>query len=131
MSVNIQGYPTQDSMFGKMRDSLYLLSLLNQYTFDAKTEEDVRILRIALFSDVASPNQDESLSTMRFELAKVLCDTTQRGVVVALISSFWFLFGVGITIEAGTINHEYPVTAFFYVYHPHSIYGPGKKPRCP
>lgn len=101
MSVNFQDYPGQDSRFGKMRDSLYLLSLFNQYTFDVKTEEDMRILRIALFSDVRPPNQDKSLANMRYELSKVLRDTRQRGVVTALISSLWSLFGVGITIEAG------------------------------
>lgn len=101
MSVKYQDYPAHDSKFGKLRDSLYLLSLLNQYNFDGKTEEEMRILRIALFSDVPSPSQDKSLADMRFELAQVLRDTRSRGVVTALISSFWFLFGVGITIEAG------------------------------
>ena len=60
-----------------MRDSLHLLSLLNQYTFDGKTEEDMRILRIAFFSDVPSPHHDKSLAIMRFELAKVSRDTRQ------------------------------------------------------
>lgn len=106
MSVNFQGYPAQDTKFGKLRDSLYLLSLLNQYTFAGKTDEDTRILRIALFSDVSSSNQDKGLATMRSEPAKVLRDTRQRGVVAALISSFWFFFGVGITIEAGKMNFE-------------------------
>lgn len=101
MSVNFRDYPSEDSKFGKLRDSMYLLSLLNQYNFEGKTEEDMRILRISLFSNAPSPNEDKSLADMRFELAKVLRDTRSRGVVTALISSFWFLFGVGITIEAG------------------------------
>jgi hypothetical protein len=105
MAVGIDDYPEQESLFGKLRDSLYLLSLLNQCTFDAKSEDDLRILRIALFSNVPSPNQNKSLATMRSELAKVLRDTRQRGVVAALISSFWFLFGVGVTIGAGKIKN--------------------------
>lgn len=130
MSVKFQDYPGQDSRFGKMRDSLYLLSLLNQYTFDGKTEEDMRILRIALFSDVPPPNQDKSLANMRFELAKVLRDTRQRGVVTALISSLWFLFGVGITIEAGKVHPEWVITALHtYAYYSDSLHGPGKEPR--
>ena len=105
MSFGYDEYPEQASEFGRLRDSMYLLSLLNQYRSEDIGHEDRRLLRIALFSDVASPDNGQDLSTMRAATASVIRDSRSRGVVPALISSFWFLFGVAITIQAGTIIH--------------------------
>lgn len=54
-------------------------------SFDGKTKEDLRILRIAKFSIVIFSNQGKGLASMRYGLANVLRDTGQTGVVAALL----------------------------------------------
>ena len=104
MSVAYDDFPEKDSRFGKFRDSIYLLSLLNQYQFEEVDDQDRRLLRVALFSDVPAPNSGKSLCEMRTSLAQTSRSSRRRGVVMSLISSFWFLFSVGTTIEAGKVH---------------------------
>ncbi|KAF8251727.1 hypothetical protein K440DRAFT_652913 [Wilcoxina mikolae CBS 423.85] len=85
-----------DSVFAQIRDSFYLLSVLNQYTFqgDRESEQDLeRLLRFALF--------DPSPKTvgLRQRLATSLRRQRRRGVVQVMITLFWFVVALIISIH--------------------------------
>lgn len=81
-----------------IRDSLYILSVMNQYTFKRGIDvaEAAKLLRIALFADTID-NVD--LSLRRRELAKALREGRKRGIVPVFITLMWFIFALAISIQ--------------------------------
>lgn len=105
MSVPYNETPDVDSEFASMRDSFYILMNLNQYKMKpviSMTREAEGLLRIALFSTSLQPiSRKKSLSQMRYRLAQELRSNRRRGVVPIFISTLWFVFALGISVEAG------------------------------
>jgi hypothetical protein len=97
--------PDEDSDFSMMRDSFYILMNTNQYKMKwpiCMTKEAEGILRILLFSkDLRLVGSKKSLSEKRRRLAKELRSNRRRGVVPVFISTLWFMFSLGISIQAG------------------------------
>jgi hypothetical protein len=104
MATRYREYPSKDSDFSGIRDSFYILSVMNQYTINPKMRKAAKaaekLLRIALF--------DESLKVDGLELVKLrehtassLRKSRKRGVVAVFISMGWFLFSLAISIQAG------------------------------
>jgi hypothetical protein len=108
MSVPYDEMPTAGSEFASMRDSFYILMNLNQYKMKpviSMTREAEGLLRIALFSEeLKLIGRRKTLSQIRDRLAQDLRSNRQRGVVPIFISTLWFLFALGISIEAGTCD---------------------------
>lgn len=87
MAVKYDETPDRKSDFGSMRDSMYLLLVMNQYTLkphvvqQSKKEAEC-LLRIALFSrDLQLSDTDKSLRVMRRILARELREMRRRGAV--------------------------------------------------
>lgn len=90
--------------FARMRDSFYLLSVMNQFNIppllprmSAET-----LLRIALFSDTLVLTHDaefETLPKRRETLVRNLRSRRRRGTVPVFISVFWFLVSLAISIN--------------------------------
>lgn len=81
-----------------MRDSLYILSVMNQYTVKSgiKSGDAESLLRIALFSDDFGTLK---LKWRREELAKALREGRKRGIVPVFVTLMWFLFSLAISIQ--------------------------------
>ncbi|KAI9813607.1 MAG: hypothetical protein M1827_003677 [Pycnora praestabilis] len=102
MSVNfrepmvVKGYDD----FAKMRDSLYILSVMNQYVLEPSTPgiEAGSLLRVALFSEELSL-PSKALGEKRRKLALDIRKDRRRGVVAVFISMMWFLFSLIISIQ--------------------------------
>ena len=100
----------RSSEFGEVRDSLYLLSVMNQYTVcEEWLQHDLddhaeKLLRIALFSNAlplpASGEHVPTLAEIRARLAQNLRGFRKKGVVPVFITMFWFLFALAISIQA-------------------------------
>lgn len=101
--------PGKNSDFAQIRDSFYILTTMNQYSMKARAslkKEAEGLLRIVLFSkDLKMRNIDKSLVEFlpeaRRELAKELREGRRRGAVPVFISTGWFLFSLGISIQSG------------------------------
>ena len=106
MAVGYGEKPDRDSTFGEMRDSLYILSVMNQYGVfeDWQPLHAEKLLRIALFSDALRLSSDEdaqhSLPPRRQTLAQQLRRDRKKGVVPVFLTMFWFLFALAISIQA-------------------------------
>ena len=106
MAVGYDEKPDQDSSFGEMRDSLYTLSVMNQYSVfeDWEPLNAERLLRVALFSNALRLSFDEdaqhTLPARRRELAEKLRIDRKKGVVPVFLTIFWFLFALAISIQA-------------------------------
>ena len=83
----------------KMRDSLYILSVMNQYTFKQGIDvaEAAKLLRIALFADTID---QVDLSLRRRTLASALREGRKRGIVPVFITLMWFIFALAISIQS-------------------------------
>jgi hypothetical protein len=95
---------SQDSEFGNIRDSFYILTTMNQYSVKSvvslKTEAE-GLLRIVLFSkDLRLAGTDVTLRKKRQKLAQSLRKRRRRGVVPVFISTMWFLFSLAISVQA-------------------------------
>jgi hypothetical protein len=105
MAVPYNETPDINSEFASMRDSFYILMNLNQYKMKpviSMTREAEGLLRIVLFSKgLKLVGRKKTLSQMRYRLAEDLRSNRRRGVVPIFISTLWFLFALGISIEAG------------------------------
>jgi hypothetical protein len=104
MSIPYSGpFPGEDSNFADLRDSFYLLMNFNQYKLKpliSMTKEAEGLLRIALFSkDLKLLGMDKTLNQMRRKLAATLRSNRRKGTVPVFISTLWFLFSVGISVE--------------------------------
>jgi len=86
MAVKYDETPERKTDFGSMRDSMYLLLVMNQYTLrpavmERKKEAEC-LLRIALFSrDLELTDTSKSLRQMRRILARELREMRRRGAV--------------------------------------------------
>lgn len=92
-----------DSNFSSMRDSMYILTNMNQYTMKSvsSTKEAEGLLRIVLFSkDLQLVGTEMSLARVRHELARSLRNGRRKGVVPVFISTAWFLFSLAISIQS-------------------------------
>jgi hypothetical protein len=100
--------PHEESEFSLMRDSFYILMNTNQYRMKwpiCMTKEAEGLLRILLFSkDLRLVGSTKSLREKRTDLAKELRSNRRRGVVPVFISTLWFLFSLGISIQAGVLS---------------------------
>ncbi|CUS13978.1 unnamed protein product, partial [Tuber aestivum] len=96
MSVKVTERQEQASRFAALRDSLYLLSVINQYELNICPElpehhmED--ILRVALFGGGPAVQQ------ARGRVAASIRRERRRGVVQNLVSLAWFLAAMAISI---------------------------------
>jgi hypothetical protein len=86
MAIKYDETPHRKTDFGSMRDSMYLLLVMNQYTLrpsEAMREKEAEgMLRIALFSrDLKLTDTDKSLRHKRRMLAHELREMRRRGAV--------------------------------------------------
>lgn len=98
MSTLFKDY-LRDDHAQEMRDSLYILSVMNQYTFKRGIDvtEAASLLRIALFADSI---HEVDLKWRRRELAKALREGRKRGIVPVFITLMWFVFALAISIQS-------------------------------
>ncbi|CAI6244916.1 unnamed protein product [Periconia digitata] len=105
MSVPFDRFPEKRTDFASIRDSMYLLLAMNQYTMKPESglhkKEAEGLLRIVLFSrDLKLTDTDKSLRQMRRILARELREMRRRGAVPVFISTLWFLFAFALSIQA-------------------------------
>lgn len=86
MAVTYDETPDRKTDFGSMRDSMYLLLVMNQYTLKPtavlREKEAEGLLRIVLFSkDLKLTDTDKSLRQMRRILAREVREMRRRGAV--------------------------------------------------
>jgi hypothetical protein len=103
--------PSEGSDFSSIRDSFYILAVMNQYTINPKMRipthgPDVaeKLLRAALFDEILEV-KGEKLPALRKRTASRLRESRKQGVVAVFISMGWFLFSLAISIQAGNYNH--------------------------
>ena len=111
MATTYESVPDdEDSQFAQIRDSLYILSVMNQYTIKPRMPsiEAEKLLRIALFSDSlqleAVEDETRNLVQRRRKLAKLIREDRRRGVVPVFISLMWFLFSLAISLQSGKLS---------------------------
>lgn len=93
MSVRYEERPERNSDFGSMRDSMYLLLVMNQYTIKPaaylREKETEGLLRIALFSkDLTLKGNNGTLRQLREDLADDIREMRRRGAVPGTFVSF-------------------------------------------
>ncbi|CUS15639.1 unnamed protein product, partial [Tuber aestivum] len=97
MSVEKDEYPPPPSNFAELRDSFYLLSVINQYEIIIHSQLEERhietILRVGLFDRRAE------VQRMRARVAACIRRERRRGTVQVLVSLAWFLVAMGISIN--------------------------------
>jgi hypothetical protein len=92
MAVKYDETPGYETDFSSMRDSMFLLLVMNQYTLETKvvsqgTKEAETLLRIALFSkDLRLTDTNKSLRETRRILARELREMRRRGAVPGMSS---------------------------------------------
>lgn len=119
MAVKYNETPELESDFGSMRDSMYLLLAMNQYTLKdevvSSSKEAEGLLRIVLFSkDLKLTDTKKTLRQMRRILARELREMRRRGAVPGksckslvthlltfpvFVSTMWFLFAFALSIQ--------------------------------
>ncbi|KAL9600718.1 MAG: hypothetical protein Q9179_003120 [Wetmoreana sp. 5 TL-2023] len=105
MATKYDEYPAEPSEFSMMRDSMYILAIMNQYTVNPSLPpvEAERLLRLALFSNLLrlpdSGNDKMSLVNRRIDLANNLRENRKKGVVPIFVSFLWFVFSLGLSID--------------------------------
>lgn len=109
MSTSYEDVPDKldiDNEYAQIRDSFYILSVMNQYSYKKQIPDAVageKLLRAALFSDTLKEHhQDVNLAVKRQDLAESLRDLRKKGVVPVFISLGWFIFSMIVSIQAGT-----------------------------
>jgi hypothetical protein len=89
MATKYNERPGEKTDFSHIRDSLYILSVMNQYTINPKlrkaNKEAERFLRTALFDTHLKVNGEE-LTKVREDTASNLRRSRKRGVVAIFIS---------------------------------------------
>ena len=125
MATKYGEFPDASSCFAQMRDSLYILSVMNQCKFISepfewfmltgrtftdlinqdltKREGDMiaaeKLLRIALFSDKLTTTTELSLVDMRKKFAGTIRAFRKKGVIPVFVSTLWFLLALAISIQ--------------------------------
>jgi hypothetical protein len=104
--------PSDGSDFSSIRDSFYILTVMNQYTINPKMRtpahgSDVaeKLLGTALFDEMLEV-EGEKLPILRKRIASRLREFRKLGVVAVFISMGRFLFSFAISIQAGNYNHS-------------------------
>ncbi|KAF2845471.1 hypothetical protein T440DRAFT_264896 [Plenodomus tracheiphilus IPT5] len=105
MAVKFDETPDRKLDFGSMRDSMYLLLVMNQYSIKSTAalsgKEAEGLLRIVLFSkDLKLTDTDKNLRQMRRILARELREMRRRGAVPVFVSTMWFIFAFALSIQA-------------------------------
>lgn len=99
--------PREESDFEQIRDSFYILSMMNQFSINQTMPrvEAERLLRIALFSDSLQlevvEDDTRNLVKRRRKLARNLREGRKKSVVPVFISLMWFLFSLLTSIQQG------------------------------
>ena len=107
LAVQYNEVPDEDSQFAEIRDSFYILGVMNQFSIKRRMPpiEAEKLLRIALFSDSlrleAVEDETSSLVKKRRKLAKTLREGRRLGIVPVFISTMWFLFSLATSLESG------------------------------
>lgn len=105
MSTKYDEYPPEGSEFSYMRDSLYILCIMNQYTPKPSLPpvEAEHLLRLAIFSNLlqlkGSSDERDSLLHRRTVLARALREGRKKGVIPVFVSFLWFVFALVLSIE--------------------------------
>lgn len=102
-----------------MRDSLYILVCMNQYTIHPEITTDEAkqaaetLVRVAVFGRLLHKKGTASpfLILSRKHVAQRLRNIRKRGVVPVLISVFWFLFSLVLCIQSALLDIGINVTA--------------------
>lgn len=122
MACGYDDLPGEESSFASMRDSFFILIVMNQFTMraDASTKREAEgLLRIVLFSKDLQLLSDRmsrwdqyqhrtqmkgdeplNLRTYRKNLARLLRQYRRRSVVPAFISIVWFVFSIILSIQS-------------------------------
>ena len=129
MATQYDEYSDADSHVAQMRDSLYILSVMNQCKFSwepfelqiltvraftdlinpALTKEGTiiaaeKLLRIALFSDELPMTTEFGLKDRRKKLAGTIRAFRKKGVIPVFVSTLWFLVALAISIQTAFGN---------------------------
>lgn len=104
MATKYNVYPKEGSEFSSMRDSLYILCIMNQYSakLSLPPVQAERLLRLALFSNLLPLNGSEdsqSLLKRRTELAQNFREGRKKGVIPVFVSFLWYVFALALSIE--------------------------------
>ncbi|CAF9941941.1 MAG: hypothetical protein ALECFALPRED_009427 [Alectoria fallacina] len=104
MATKYEEYPEQGSEFSMMRDSLYILCIMNQYSAKQSLPpiEAERLLRLALFSNLLPLNgssDGRDLVKRRTELAQNFREGRKKGVIPVFVSFLWFVFALALSIQ--------------------------------
>ena len=86
--------PPQNVDFADFRNSMYLLAVLNQYTLDYQILNELitKLVHYALFT------RDASIVTRRNKLAASIRKDRRHSVVQVMLSLFWFIVALVISI---------------------------------
>ncbi|RMZ72545.1 glutamine-dependent nad(+) synthetase [Pyrenophora seminiperda CCB06] len=107
MAVGVDKTPGKGSHFESMRDSMFLLGVMNQYTFSSAArmrelqKESEGLLRITLFSRDLElvGSRGKTLREKRGKLAREVREMRRRGAVPVFVSIMWFLFAFALSIQ--------------------------------
>lgn len=107
MATPYDKLPGEDSQFAQMRDSLYILSVANQYLIkrelvnrDETMIAAEKLLRITLFSDELPLKTEASLAHRRKKLAGTIRAFRKKGVIPVFVSTLWFLLALAISTQS-------------------------------
>ncbi|KAI1665023.1 hypothetical protein L13192_11142 [Pyrenophora tritici-repentis] len=113
MAVRYDETPGRETHFGSMRDSMYLLLVMNQYTLTPTArlrelqKEAEGLLRITLFSKdlkLIETRSGKTLREKRGKLAREVREIRRRGAVPVFISIMWFLFAFSLSIQDSFVH---------------------------
>lgn len=105
MATKYDEYPVEGSDFSKMRDSLYILCIMNQYSpkLALPPIEAEGLLRLVIFSNLmqlhGSSDSRDALVARRTQLAADFREGRKKGVIPVFISFLWFVFALALSIE--------------------------------
>ncbi|CAF9941663.1 MAG: hypothetical protein HETSPECPRED_003845 [Heterodermia speciosa] len=105
MATKYDDFPSETSEFSFMRDSLFILCVMNQYSVKPELPpiEAERLLRLALFSNMLqlphAEDGEKDLLRRRTKLARDLREGRKKGVVPVFVSFLWFVFALALSIQ--------------------------------
>lgn len=108
LATGFDHFPSQDGStdFSDMRDSFYILSVMNQYIVNPNLSSKAAqmLLRAALFRDDLTL-KEKPITEVRNKLATRIRSGRKKGVVPIFISQVWFTFSLGLSVQQG--KHEF------------------------
>ena len=93
-----------EAEFRDLRDSLYLLSIMNQYAVSREipqSESWEKLVRVVVFSGSLRLQTGKLLIAKRRKLVRNARRYRRRGVIPLFISLVWYMFALGISINGG------------------------------